>query len=88
MKKKQQPNIAITAKAIAIYSLLSDILNDPPIVDARISKAKANKAAPPINLATTLDNIFKLGMNIDNKSNRLKSTNATDQIPLPKTLEL
>jgi len=86
-KKKQQPSIAIIAKYIATFSLLCDILNEPPIVAANISNIKANKAVPPMNLATTLDNLFKRGMNTDKESNKLNNTKATIQSPTPKTLE-
>lgn len=88
MKKKQHPNNEIAAKNIAIISLLSDILKEPPMVDASISNAKAIKAEPPINLAVILDNTLNLGTNIDSDNNRLNNKNAIDHNPTPKILEL
>ena len=88
MKKKQQPKNEIIAKYIAIISLLSDILKEPPIVDANINNENANNEDIPINLATILDRKFSLWTKIDDTSNRLKNKKVIDHRPTPKILEL
>ena len=53
-----QPNSAIKAKKIASISLLPESLNEPPILAANISNAKANKALMPMNLAMNFESLL------------------------------
>lgn len=85
IRKKAQPNKAISARAMAMIWLLSDMLNDPPMVEAINNKANADRDKTPMILAMITAAVLSFGKNKEAKIKTLNAENNIGHILKPNT---